>query len=103
MMWNWISLSGAIAMTAAGHVEYKVYFFARKRKHLLFAAICFLVAVICSYIALRHLKVGTVYMSTAATQGIVLVLSRYLLKETVSKGQFLAVLTIVVGILIYNV
>jgi drug/metabolite transporter (DMT)-like permease len=98
----WVALSGLILSTSFGQLLYKMYFSRKKLSILMAAVFFFLFAPLCSYVALQELTIGTVYMSTAATQIVVLAASGIVLKERLHPHHFVAALFIVAGIVLFN-
>lgn len=98
---SWAALAAALLCTAFGQVFYKMFFTAKRRRYLAIAILTFVMIPPLSYLALRNLTIGLVYMSTALTQVMVLVMSRYMLKETITRQHMLASALLVVGIILY--
>jgi drug/metabolite transporter (DMT)-like permease len=99
----WFELLLVLLGTSVGQVLYKLYVQQRKLVLLLLAFSAFGAGPVLTYLALRVLNVGQVYMSTAATQVAVLVLSRYVLKESITRQQILATAVIVAGVVVYAI
>ncbi len=70
---------------------------------LIGALILFLLVPFFSYFSLINLPLSFVYMSTALTHVLVLLLSNYFLKEVISMKQRIAISIIIVGIIMFNV
>lgn len=98
----WIELAGALTATALAQLCYKVYFVRRKRIYIGAAIALFVMVPPLAYLALTHLGVGIVYMSTALTQILVLVLSRFVLKERIGYSHAAAMALIVAGVVLYS-
>jgi drug/metabolite transporter (DMT)-like permease len=101
MILSWLGLFITVVTPGFGQVYYKLYFRTRKLSHLILSIAIFLTAPVGSYLALRHLSLGLVSMSTAITQIIVLVLARYLLKEEITRAHVAAMLVITAGVVIF--
>ncbi|MCJ7701310.1 MAG: EamA family transporter [Anaerolineales bacterium] len=102
-MVSWIALIGALFSTALGQAFFKYSFQMKKNTYLAIAIGFFVVTPLLSYIALQRLYISTVYMSTAVTQVIILGLSRFFLKEELTKDHFVAITFILLGVIIFSV
>ena len=96
-------LSLSILLSALGQTVFKLYFTHRRAKHLVLAIGSFVVTPFFSYKSMLTLTLDTVYMSTAATIGLVLVLSKFFLGEKIEPVSAWASLLIILGITIYNI
>lgn len=103
MALSWIALVAALVLTAVGQMTFKLYFTDRKFSTLVAAVLLFISVPVCSYLALRNLGIGLVYMSTAATQILVLLLARVVLKEQLTRDHLIAVVLITAGVVLYAV
>jgi drug/metabolite transporter (DMT)-like permease len=103
MILSWLGLFITVVTPGFGQVYYKLYFRTRKLPHLVLSIAIFLTAPIGSYLALRHLSIGLVSMSTAITQIIVLGLSHRILKEQLTRYHALAMLLIISGVIIFSI
>ncbi|MGA7304153.1 MAG: hypothetical protein WBW88_04735 [Rhodothermales bacterium] len=99
----WIELSLALVFTALGQLCYKVYFVRRRRLYVILAITLFVLVPPFAFLALRHLGLGLVYMSTALTQLMVLGLSRVVLKERIGGAHVVAMALIVAGVVLYGI
>jgi len=97
----WLALAGALLATAHGQLMYKLYFRSKRVYHLALSVGFFLAAPVCAYLALRTLNIGTVYMSTAITQVMVMALSHFVLGERLTMDHFIAIVLIVSGVTMY--
>lgn len=100
------ALAGALLSTALAQVSYKAYFGrggdATRRPLLLALAVgLFVSAALCSYLALRGLTLGVVYMSTALTHVMVAGLSWKLLGEKLTRDHGVGLALIAAGIVVY--
>jgi len=103
MIWiSWLGLFITVVTPGFGQVYYKLYFRTRKMSHLIISIAIFLTAPVGSYLALRHLSIGLVSMSTAITQIIVLTLAHFVLKEQITRAHVLAMLVITAGVIIFS-
>lgn len=98
----WMALGAAVAGTAFGQVAYKLHFRRRGPLALPVAAVLFVGASACAYLALRTLPLGTVYMSTALTQLLVAALARPVLGERLTRDHAVALALIVSGVVLYT-
>lgn len=97
-----LCLAIALFATATGQLLFKMYY-VRARKVFLFSALgTFIVVPAFSYLALLNLSLAAVYMSTAFTNVLVLVMSRVFLKESIAGRHLIAMGFIVAGIVIFN-
>ena len=100
-MLNYSALVLALILTALGQVYYKMYFTYRQRRYLVLAIGFFVSVPILNYIALKGITIGIVYMSTAVAHLLVVGLSHYLLKETLTRDHFVAMTLIIFGVFLY--
>jgi drug/metabolite transporter (DMT)-like permease len=94
-------LAVAVLVSAAGQVQFKIYALNRSKWAFVSTVILFLLAPIFSYLALKGIGVDAVYMATSLNTFIVLLLSKYLLDERVQRGQLVACLVVVAGVVVY--
>ena len=99
----WLALSGALLATAFGQLMFKLFFRGYRFIWLAAAIAFFCIAPFCNYLALQTLGIGTVYMSTAITIVLVVLLSRMVLGERLSREHGVATLLIVCGVLVYAI
>ena len=97
----WVALAATLLATAVGQVMFKLHFRQRDYRYLVAAGPCFAIAPICSYIALRSLGIGLVYMSTALSMVLVVLLSNVWLNEQLNRDHYIAMVLIVAGVLMY--
>lgn len=98
---SWLALGGTVGATALGQMAYKLYFARRALPVLAAAVLLFLTATACTYLALKGLSIGMVYMSTAVSQLLVAGLARLVLKETLTRDHGVALALIVAGVVLY--
>ncbi len=97
-----LCLAIALFATATGQLLFKMYY-VRARRVFLFSALgTFIIVPAFSYLALLNLSLAAVYMSTAFTNVLVLVMSRIFLDEIIAKRHMIAMAFIVAGIFIFN-
>lgn len=100
-MSSFIVLAAALTSVAFGQLNFKLYAVKSSYVNLAIAIVLFAAAQVGFFVALMDLRIGVVYMSTALTQGLVLLLSHYVLRETISRHHGIALLLIVIGIVLY--
>lgn len=95
------ALGIGIVTAASGQLTYKLW--ATRGSWLLLAGALaqFVVAQVAFFCALFELEIGIVYMSTALSQVLVLVLAREVVGEPLSRDHGIAVGLIVLGIVLY--
>lgn len=95
-------LTMAVTSTALAQVSYKRYFSSDRTRVLLVAALgLFALAQVGFFAALTRLDVGVVYMSTGITHVLVIGLSRFVLRERVTRHHLIAVALIAGGLVLY--
>lgn len=94
-------LALAIICTATGQFFYKKHAVHPALKHIASAVALFVATPIFSYMALRTLSIDLVYISTSATILMVMLLSRFALKEESHAKHWLGCCLIATGIIIY--
>ncbi len=97
----YLALAAALTLVAFGQLNFKLYALRSSRLRLAIAMSCFAIAQICFFVALFDLHIGVVYLSTALTQVLVLFLSHYVLRETLTRHHAVAMTMIVAGLVLY--
>lgn len=97
---SWLALS--LAATALAQFSFKLYFRHRRLFPLACAVGLFLAVPFTTYQALRGLTLATVYVATAASQLLVVLLSLVFIGERYSPRQYLGFALVLGGILIFN-
>jgi len=98
-----LCLPVSLIAVAVGQLLFKMHCL-RRRKLLLFLSFCaFILGPVFSFLALHHLSLSVVYMSTALTNVLVLVLSRIFLHENITGRHMVSMGFIVAGIVIFNI
>ena len=92
----------AIVFTAGGQVLFKRYYLRHDRLDLYGAVALFVLVPVTNFVALRGMPFGFVYMSTAATQILVLLMSRFFLGEKLGKDALPGIALILAGIIVYT-
>jgi multidrug transporter EmrE-like cation transporter len=98
--WSWLAV--ALLATAIGQLVYKHASLHRSRRGTIAAAGIFCVAPVAAFLALRQLSIATVYVSTALSQIIVVVMSLKVFHEKYSGQQWAGLVLILVGVVIFN-
>ena len=102
MIVSYVFLVLALIFTTIGQISYKIYFQKKKIFWLVCSLASFVGVPFFNYIALLRLSIDTVYISTALTIIMIMFASSLILKEHISKNQFWGAMTIIVGIVVYN-
>ncbi len=97
---SWLAIG--IVCTAVAQTAFKLYFRSRRLWSLCGAIALFLLVPIANYNALKGLPLATVYVATAASQLIVVLLSQVFMDERYSRRQYLGFGFVLAGIAIYN-
>lgn len=95
-------LAASLACTAAAQLAFKAYFRTRHWWTLAATVALFLLVPYTTYNALRGLPLATVYVATAISQLLVVVLSLLLMGERYTPRQYAGFALVLVGIVIYN-
>jgi len=90
-----------IVLTAGGQVQFKRYHLHHRRLDLLGSLAMFGLVPLINFVALRGMSFGFVYMSTAATQILVLLMCRVFLGEKLGREALPGILLILAGIIVY--
>lgn len=100
---SWGCLVLAILATAFGQYWYKRYKLSQVKGYFFGAVLLFVMTPVMSYCALKRIPVDTVYMFTALTILVVLLLSRFGLKESISSRKLTGAGMILAGVIIYGI
>jgi uncharacterized membrane protein len=98
----WLELAVVLVGTAVGQVFYKLYIGQRRLAFLGLACAAFILGPVFTYLALKVLTIGQVYMTVAGTHVLVLLLSRLFLGEHGSRQQLMACAVVVAGVIVYS-
>jgi len=101
-MYPALALIASLVCTAAGMVQFKHYYRTRKRRDFVGALLLFAAVPLTTFLALRGLSLGFVYMSTAATHILVLAMSHFFLGERIPKRALPGIALILAGIILYG-
>ena len=96
-----LGVIASLLFTAGGQVQFKHYYHTHRRLDLLAALAMFGLVPLTNFVALRGLPFGFVYMSTAVTQVLVLLMSRLLLDEKIRIEALPGIVMVVAGIIVY--
>ncbi len=101
-MWiHWIALSISYLVTGLGQVALKMFAKTPKLHYLFWSIALFVIAPFTTYVALRELSAGTVYVGAATSQIIVILLSRYALDETITRDHLVSMSLILGGLILF--
>jgi drug/metabolite transporter (DMT)-like permease len=103
-MWiYWASLIICYVVTACGQVIYKLFAHTKNKWHFILAIAFFVIAPFTSYIALKKIEVGMVFIGAATSQVLIMIMSHYVLKEKITKDHIISTVLILLGLLAYAV
>jgi drug/metabolite transporter (DMT)-like permease len=97
---SWLALS--LSCTALAQVAFKSYFKRRSNLALAAAVGFFLLVPFTTYQALKGMSLATVYVATAASQLLVVLISLAFMGEHYSRRQYLGFSLVLAGIIVYN-
>jgi drug/metabolite transporter (DMT)-like permease len=95
-------LSLVIILTSAGQLIYKLYFRYGSRHLIILTVLLFIAVPICVYEALHVIPLDEVYMSTSLTIALATLGSLYILGERLVRRQWLGMILVVAGVIIYT-
>jgi drug/metabolite transporter (DMT)-like permease len=97
-----LSLAASLLATAGGMVMFKHYYRSHDRLHFAYSILLFAAVPLTTFMALQGLTLGLVYMSTAATHILVLLMSFFFLGERIPSRVLPGVALILAGIVVYG-
>lgn len=97
---DWLVM--AITSTAFAQVAFKLYFKRRATGYIVLAVAFFLLVPYATFNALKGLSLATVYVATAASQLMVVALSLSFLGEKYRLRQYVGLVLVLAGVVIYN-
>jgi len=100
---HWLALLMALIATAVAQLMYKLFYLKGNVRYVIIAIVLFVTTPAFAYLALKGLGLGVVYMSTAITQVLVLLLAYFFLNEEVNRVHIVAMLFIISGVIVYAV
>lgn len=102
MIFSYLFLFCAIFATALGQLFYKKYQITKNFKFYILSIGLFLSIPMFNFLALIQIKVDIVYMFTALTIFLVVLMSKVFLNEKISKQRYCGIILIILGVLIYG-
>ncbi|NOH04648.1 MAG: EamA family transporter [Chloroflexi bacterium] len=90
-------------VTALGQVIYKLFAHTRNKWHFLGAVAFFIIAPFTSYIALKRIEVGMVFIGAAFSQILIMLMSHYILRERITRDHLIATAFILLGLVMYAI
>lgn len=99
---NYVCLIFAVTATAFGQFFFKRFQLSQKRTDLFAALTLFVITPGLSYCALRTIAIDTVYVFTALTILLVMLLSHFYLGESISQRARLGAIFIIAGVVLYG-
>lgn len=103
-MWiYWAALTISYIVTACGQVLYKLFSYTKNKWHFFWAIAFFIIAPFTSYIALKKIEVGMVFIGAATSQVLIMIMSHYILKEKITKDHIISTVLILLGLFAYAV
>ena len=103
MFSGFLFLLGTIVSTALGQFFYKIFILDKKKFFFYLTVFTFIMAPIFSMLSLKYYSIDIVYMFTALTILLVVLLSRFFLKEKITKKQVLGIGFIILGVVLYGI
>lgn len=101
-MWiYWLALTITYIVTAIGQVTYKLFAKTKNLGHLIWSIAFFIIAPFTNYVALKRIPSGTVFIGAATSQVLIIVMSRYVLKEKISRDHIISMAFILLGLLAF--
>lgn len=97
-----MALGAAILTTTAGQGFYKAYHFHRRSLFLVLAVGFFIITPLFAFLALRGLGIDTVYMSTALTHVLILLVAHHCFSEVISRTRWVGVSLVLLGLVVFN-
>lgn len=95
------ALVGALVTTAMAHISYKQYSIDRRRRDLVATIVLFGITPPLTYVAVKSLGVGLVYVCTSVNYVAAAIAGRFLFSERLTRRSLLAMLLICCGTLLY--
>ena len=99
---SFVFLLLALLCTSVGQLLFRMSYVRTKKIYLAASLGTFLAVPVFNYFALLNLTLAFVYMSTALTHVLVLIMSHMFLKEHLTRKQYVSMSLIVVGIITFN-
>jgi len=96
-------LVGAIISTALGQFFYKMFTLYGKKYFFYLTIFMFIFTPLFSMLSLKYFSVDMVYMLTSVTILLVVLLSRFFLKEQITQKQVIGIVFILLGVVLYGI
>jgi multidrug transporter EmrE-like cation transporter len=101
-MSGWLFLGITIVATVSAQLSFKQHFRSGRWSFLFVAITLFCVAVGCTYLAVRQLGIGRVYVGAALTYVLAPLAAGHLFGERLARSQYIALGLITTGVVVYN-
>lgn len=101
-MSGWLFLALTILVTVAAQLAFKQFFLSRRRRYVITAIALFCAAIPCTYMAVRTLGIGRVYMGAALSYVLAPLAAHRLFGEHLASRHFAALGLILAGVVVYN-
>jgi multidrug transporter EmrE-like cation transporter len=98
----WLALSISYIVTAVGQVTYKLFSLKKNWSYLFWSIVFFVIAPFTSYIALKKIPVGTVFIGAAIIQVLIIIMSYYILKEKITRDHLISMAFILLGLFCFS-
>lgn len=97
-----LPLALALVFTASAQVLFKLYSITNNKGYLVSTLGLFCLAPLMSFLALKFWMISTVYMATAITYILVILMARFLIGEKISGTKMKSIAIIIFGVLLFN-
>lgn len=101
-MTGWLFLAATILVTVLAQLAFKNYFRRKRRVFLIAAIVMFCLAVPCTYMAVRELGIGRVYVGAALSYVLTPLAAHRAFDERLGYRHLLALGLILAGVVVYN-
>lgn len=98
----WVFLAITILATVAAQLFFKHYFLSHRLAFLATTVALFCLAVVCTYLAVRALGIGRVYVAAALTYVLTPLAAKRLFDEHLGHSHYAALGLILSGVIVYN-
>ena len=99
---GYLFLALTVLATTLGQLSFKKCYISHQRIYQLIAVVLFILVVPCTYLAVRQLGIGRVYIGAAASYVLAPVLARQFFHDKINGRQWIALALILSGVIIYN-
>lgn len=100
---GFLFLLSAILSTALGQFFYKIFALNKKKYFFYLTILMFVLIPFFSMLSLKYYSVDVVYMFTALTILLVVLLSKLFLNEVIRKNQAIGIVFIILGVVLYGI